>query len=436
VNGSQWFGHPRGLSTLFFTEMWERFSYYGMRAFLILYMTAAVANGGLGFDDKHAATVYGNYVGAVWLTPIIGGFIADRLLGQYRSVLLGGSIIALGHFTLAFKTLSTFYAGLVLIVIGTGLLKPNVSTIVGSLYEDGDARRDAGFSVFYMGINLGAFIGPIIAGGLAQRVNWHLGFAMAGFGMVLGLIQYVVGRRHLEPGLERLAARPKPADAAPGGGGGFSAEEWKRIVVVFVLFVFASIFWGAYEQAGSTLNLFGDRYTNNTVLGFSYPSSWYVSVQALFVILLSPVFAWIWVKLGPRQPSVPSKFALALLFAGVAFLLLVPAGAMAQSAAGIKVSPLWLVAAYFIEEWGELCLSPVGLSAVTKLAPKRIVSLMMGVFFLSNSLGNKLAGWTAGFFSSMPLSQLFGAVAAVCLVAAVIMIALVKPVKRMMGGVT
>ncbi|HKE89631.1 MAG TPA: peptide MFS transporter [Gemmatimonadales bacterium] len=436
MNGSQWFGHPRGLSTLFFTEMWERFSYYGMRAFLILYMTAAVANGGLGFDDRHAATVYGNYVGAVWLTPIAGGFVADRLLGQYRSVLLGGSIIALGHFTLAFKTLTTFYAGLVLIVIGTGLLKPNVSTIVGSLYEDGDARRDAGFSVFYMGINLGAFIGPIIAGGLAQRVNWHLGFAMAGFGMVLGLIQYVVGRRHLDPGLARLAARARPAEASAGAGGGFSADEWKRIVVVFVLFVFASIFWGAYEQAGSTLNLFGDRYTNNTVFGFAYPSSWYVSVQALFVIILSPVFAWIWFKLGPRQPSVPAKFALALLFGGVAFLLLAPAGAMAQSAAGIKVSPLWLVAAYFIEEWGELCLSPVGLSAVTKLAPKRIVSLMMGVFFLSNSLGNKLAGWTAGFFSSMPLSQLFGAVAAVCLVAAVIMFVLVNPVKRMMGGVT
>jgi len=435
VNGSRWFGHPRGLSTLFFTEMWERFSYYGMRAFLILYMTASVANGGLGFDDKHAATVYGNYVGSVWLTPILGGLIADRLLGQYKSVLLGGSIIALGHFTLAFKTLSTFYAGLVLIVIGTGLLKPNVSTIVGSLYEDGDARRDAGFSVFYMGINLGAFIGPIIAGGLAQKVNWHLGFAMAGVGMVLGLMQYVVGRSHLEPGLARLAARPKPVKTAAGGGGGFSGQEWKRIAVVFVLFVFASIFWGAYEQAGSTLNLFGDRYTNNTVLGFSFPSSWYVSVQAFFVIALSPVFAWIWIKLGTRQPSVPAKFTLALLFAGLAFVLLVPAGAAAQGGE-IKVSPLWLVAAYFIEEWGELCLSPVGLSAVTKLAPTRIVSLMMGVFFLSNSLGNKLAGWTAGFFSSMPLSQLFGAVAAVCLVAAVIMFVLVKPVKRMMGGVT
>jgi POT family proton-dependent oligopeptide transporter len=439
VNGSQWFGHPRGLSTLFFTEMWERFSYYGMRAFLILYMTAAVANGGLGFDDKHAATVYGNYVGAVWLTPIIGGLIADWVLGQYRSVLLGGSIIALGHFTLAFKSLSMFYAGLALIVIGTGLLKPNVSTIVGSLYEDGDARRDSGFSVFYMGINLGAFIGPIIAGGLAQKVNWHLGFAMAGFGMVLGLIQYVVGRRHLEPGLARLASRPKPvAPVAAGAQSGTSsmAQESNRIIVIFVLFVFASIFWGAYEQAGSTLNLFGDRYTNNTVFGFSYPSSWYVSVQALFVIALAPVIAWVWLKLGPRQPSVPAKFVLALLFAGFAFLLLVPAGLAAQSGAGVKVSPLWLVGAYFIEEWGELCLSPVGLSAVTKLAPKRIVSLMMGVFFLSNSLGNKLAGWTAGFFSSMPLSQLFGAVAAVCLVAAVIMFALVKPVKRMMGGVT
>jgi proton-dependent oligopeptide transporter, POT family len=432
---AQWFGHPRGLSTLFFTEMWERFSYYGMRAFLILYMTASVANGGLGFDDKHAASVYGNYVGAVWLTPIAGGLIADRLLGQYRSVLLGGSIIALGHFTLAFKTLSTFYAGLVLIVIGTGLLKPNVSTIVGSLYDEKDARRDAGFSVFYMGINLGAFIGPLIAGALAQKVNWHLGFAVAGIGMVLGLIQYVIGRPHIEPGLARLAARPKRVTAAADAGGGLSAEEWKRIVAIFVLFVFASIFWGAYEQAGSTLNLFGDRYTQNTVFGFAYPSSWYVSVQAFFVITLSPAFAWLWIKLGPREPSVPAKFALALLFGGLAFLLLVPAGSIAQSGAGIKVSPLWLVGAYFIEEWGELCLSPVGLSAVTKLAPVRMVSLMMGVFFLSNSLGNKLAGWTAGFFSSMPLSQLFGAVSAVCLVSAVIMFVLIRPVKQLMGGV-
>ena len=431
-----WFGHPRGLSTLFFTEMWERFSYYGMRAFLILYMTASVANGGLGFDDRHAASVYGNYVGSVWLTPILGGIIADRFLGQYRSVLIGGSIIALGHFTLAFKSLSTFYAGLVLIVIGTGLLKPNISTIVGSLYEDGDTRRDAGFSVFYMGINLGAFLGPLIAGALAQKVDWHLGFTMAGIGMVFGLIQYVIGRKRLDPGLVRLASRPKPSATSAGPSGGFTGDEWKRIVVIFVLFVFAAIFWGAYEQAGSTLNLFGDRHTNNVVLGFAFPSSWYISVQAGFVIILAPIIAWLWFRLGPRQPSVPAKFAIALLCAGLAFLLLVPAGSLAQSGVGVKVSPLWLVGSYFLAVVGELCLSPVGLSAVTKLSPVRIVSLMMGVFFLSNALGNKLAGWTAGFFSSMPLDVLFGAVAAVCLAAALIMFGLIRPVRRLMGGVS
>ncbi len=431
-----WFGHPRGLSTLFFTEMWERFSYYGMRAFLILYMTASVANGGLGFDDRTAATVYGNYVGSVWLTPILGGIIADRFLGQYRSVLIGGSIIALGHFTLAFKSLTAFYAGLALIVIGTGLLKPNISTIVGALYEEGDTRRDAGFSVFYMGINLGAFLGPLIAGALAQKVDWHLGFAMAGIGMVFGLIQYVIGRKRLDPGLVRLASRSKPATTSAGPSGGFTAGEWKRIVVIFVLFVFAAIFWGAYEQAGSTLNLFGDRHTNNVVLGFAFPSSWYISVQAGFVIILAPIIAWLWFRLGPRQPSVPAKFAIALLCAGLAFLLLVPAGSLAQSGVGVKVSPLWLVGSYFLAVVGELCLSPVGLSAVTKLSPVRIVSLMMGVFFLSNALGNKLAGWTAGFFSSMPLDVLFGVVAAVCLVAAVIMFALIRPVRRMMGGVS
>ena len=440
ADASGWAGHPRGLSTLFFTEMWERFSYYGMRAFLILYMTASVANGGLGFDDRHAATIYGNYVGSVWFTPIIGGFIADRFLGQYRSVLLGGTIIAIGHFTLAFKTLSTFYAGLTLIVIGTGLLKPNVSTIVGSLYDQGDERRDAGFSIFYMGINLGAFIGPIVAGYLAQKIDWHLGFGAAGVGMTLGLIQYVVGKRRLEPGFQRLAARRAPVAASIASTvsqpqGGFTATEWKRIAAVFVFFIFAAIFWAAYEQAGSTLNLFGDRYTRLSLFGFSFPSSWYVSVQALFVILLAPLFAWLWVGLGPRQPSSPAKFALALLFAGLSFLMLVPAGSIAQSGVGIRVSPMWLVGSYFIQELGELCLSPVGLSAVTKLAPTRIVSLMMGVFFLSNSLGNKLAGWTAGFFSSMPLHTLLAAIAGVCLAATLVMFVLIKPVKGLMGGV-
>ena len=427
---------PRGLSTLFFTEMWERFSYYGMRAFLILYMTAPVAAGGLGFSDRDAASIYGTYTGSAWGAAILGGILADRWLGQYRSVLIGGIIIALGHFTLAFPALPFFYGGLTLIVIGTGLLKPNVSTLVGSLYAQGDARRDAGFSIFYMGINLGAFIGPLIAGYLAQRVNWHAGFAAAGVGMVLGLIQYVAGKKHLQPALQRLDDQSRPAAATvPPAGERFTAQEWKRVGAIVVLFLFAALFWGAYEQAGSTLNLFADRYTRLSIFGFSFPSSWFQSVQPLMVIVMAPMFAWLWLRLGSRQPSSPAKFAYGLVFAGLGFLLLVPAANLAQSGEGVRVSPWWLIGCYFLSEVGELCLSPVGLSVVTKLAPLRIVGLMMGVWFLSNALGNKLAGWAAGFFSTMPLPTLFGTVATVTMVAGLILFVLVPPVKRMMGGV-
>src|SRR5438874_2710302 len=329
-----WFGHPRGLSTLFFTEMWERFSYYGMRGFLILYMVKA-----LGFTDQHAGAVYGNYVSSVWLAAIVGGVVADRWLGQYRSVLVGGVIIALGHFTLAFHALPFFYAGLSLIVIGTGLLKPNASTLVGSLYEQGDERHDAGFSIFYLGFDVGALLEP----------------------------------------------------------------------------------------------LFADRYVRLDLLGLKLYASWFVAVQAAFVIILSPLFAWLWVRLGPRQPSSPAKFALALMFVGLAFVLLMPAGATAQG--GVKVSPLWLVGAYFIEELGGVGLYPGGLSVVTKLAPARIVGLMMGVFFLSNAVGNKLAGWSAGFISTTPLPTLFGVTAAVTLASALVMLLLIRPVRHLMGGV-
>ncbi len=433
------FGHPRGLSTLFFTEMWERFSYYGMRAFLILYMTAPATAGGLGMADADAASIYGTYTGSVWGAAILGGIVADRFLGQYRSVLVGGIIIALGHFTLAFKTLPFFYSGLGLIVVGTGLLKPNVSTLVGSLYERGDARRDAGFSIFYMGINLGAFIGPLIAGYLAQRVDWHLGFASAGVGMTFGVTQYILGKKRLQPALDRLVTAPSPrvargaagSSAATPGTFSFTRAEWKRMAAIVIFFLAAILFWGAYEQAGSTLNLFADRFTRLDVFGFSFPSSWFQSVQPIFVILLAPVFAWLWVRLGRHEPSVAAKFAFGLLFMGLAFLILMPAGAMAQSGTGVRVSPWWLVVSYGISELGELCLSPVGLSAVTTLAPVRIVGLMMGVWFLSNAFGNKLAGWAAGFFSTTPLDTLFGVVAAVLLIAAVVMFLLVKPIRRL-----
>jgi POT family proton-dependent oligopeptide transporter len=432
-----WGGHPRGLSTLFFIEMWERFSYYGMRAFLILYMVAPAASGGLGFSDVDAASIYGTYTGSVWGAAILGGIVADRFLGQYRAVLVGGIVIALGHFTLAFEALPAFYTGLALIVIGTGLLKPNVSTLVGALYETGDRRRDAGFSIFYMGINSGAFFGPIIAGYLAQRVDWHAGFAAAGFGMAFGLLQYWFGRQRLEPGLARIAAQAPatPAVTQPSERVRFSADDWKRIGAIVIFFLFATLFWGAYEQAGSTLNLFADRYTRLSIGGFSFPSSWFQSVQPIFVILLAPVFAWLWLWLGDREPSSPAKLALGLFFAGLAFLVLVPAGSAAQSAEGVRVSPWWLIWAYFITELGELCVSPVGLSLVTKLSPVRIVGLMMGVWFLSNSFGNKLAGWAAGFFSSTPLPTLFGTVATVTLIASLLLFALIRPIRRLMGTV-
>ena len=432
---ASWFGHPRGLSTLFFTEMWERFSYYGMRAFLILYMVHA-----LGFDDKHAGRIYGNYTAGVWAAAIAGGIIADWWLGQYKSVLIGGIIIALGHFTLAFHPLPFFYVGLSLIVIGTGLLKPNVSGIVGALYDPADTRRDAGFSIFYMGINLGAFIGPIIAGWLAQKVDWHLGFACAGVGMSLGLLQYVLGRRHLQPAIERLAQRAKPvaasATAAPSGGFlGFTLPEWKRIAAMAVFFVLAAVFWGAYEQAGSSLNLFGDRYTTLRILGFDFPSSWYVSVQAIFVIILAPAFAWLWIRLGKYEPTTPTKFAFGLFFVGLSFVfLLIPASAI-QATPGLRVSPFWLIGCYFIQELGELSVSPVGLSVFTKLAPVRIVGMMLGLWFLADSVGNKVAGFAAGFISTAPLPQLFGVVGAVCIGASLVAFAIVKPVKKLMGGV-
>ncbi|HEY4219063.1 MAG TPA: peptide MFS transporter [Gemmatimonadaceae bacterium] len=443
MSEGSFFGHPRGLSTLFFTEMWERFSYYGMRAFLILYMVHV-----LGFDDKRAGSVYGTYTASVWAAAIVGGIIADRWLGQYKSVLIGGIIIAIGHFTLAFHPLPFFYAGLGCIVVGTGLLKPNVSGIVGSLYDTDDARRDAGFSIFYMGINLGAALGPFIAGYLAQRVDWHLGFACAGVGMTLGLIQYVAGRKHLQPAIDRLAeqrrvqreaetpaARAASAATAEPTFGGFTKVEWKRLAAMGVFFVFAAVFWGAYEQAGSTLNLFGDRYTNASILGFSFPSSWFLTIQAIFVIVLAPAFAWLWMRLGKYEPSTPAKFAIGLFFIGLSFVfLLLPANQL-QDSPGIRVSPFWLIGCYFIQELGELSLSPVGLSVFTKLSPVKIVGFMLGVWFLADSVGNKAAGYAAGFISSAPLPELFGTIAAVCLGASVVAFAMIKPVRGLMGGV-
>ncbi len=482
------FGHPRGLSTLFFTEMWERFSYYGMRALLLLYMTAPIAAGGLGFDTARGGAIYGLYTSMVYMTTLPGGWIADRLIGQRRAVLYGGILIACGHFSMAVPSLTTFYLGLFLIVIGTGLLKGNVSVIVGQLYAPGDVRRDAGFSIFYMGINIGAFAAPLVCGYLGQRIDWHLGFAGAGFGMVVGLIQYVWGSRYLgEAGMRPAPSTPEafaqlkqnamlwggiafvaivlfglgaylgviPVTAtqisnAAGVflllltagffgwlffGGDWTPEERNRLYAIGVLFLAAALFWSVFEQAGSTLNLFADRSTRNELLGWTFPSSWFQSLNSLFIFALAPVFAWLWVRLGStgREPSSPAKFAIGLVFVGAGFAILIVAARLAEQ--GVQVSPLWLTVTYLLHTIGELCLSPVGLSAMTKLAPVRIGGLMMGVWFLASSVGNYMGGRVAAFYESLSLATLFGVVAAFAIVASLIMFALVPPIKKRMGQV-
>jgi POT family proton-dependent oligopeptide transporter len=483
--GGGFFGHPRGLATLFFTELWERFSYYGMRALLILFMTAPEAQGGLDFTVASAGAVYGLFTAMVYLLSLPGGWLADRLLGQRRAVLLGGVLIAAGNLLLVIHSLPSFFAGLLVIAFGTGLLKPNISAIVGQLYAPGDARRDAGFSIFYMGINLGAFLAPLACGYLGQRVNWHLGFALAGLGMTLGTIQYVAGGRHLgDAGLplaidagerrrviNRLVAwlgaaglagifiatgvsagawrlSPEAVSNAFGvgllvavaaifawllAGGDWTREERRRLAVVGVLFAASTVFWAVFEQAGSTLNLFAQRSVDKQVLGFEFPASWLQSLNSLFIIALAPVFAWLWVRLGEREPSSPAKFVLGLLGASAGFaLLIVPA---ARAEAGVAVSPLWLVGTYLLHTCGELCLSPVGLSVMTKLAPARVGGFLMGVWFLSLAVGNYLGGRTAALYETLSLPSLFSAVAGVSFAAAAMLALLVRPMKRLMGGV-
>lgn len=441
-------GHPRGLPTLFFTEMWERFSYYGMRAILVLYMVTASAKGGLGFTTKQAASIYGTYTMSVYLTGLFGGLLADHVFGLRVAVLIGGIIIALGHFSMTQADMPFFYGGMILIAVGTGLLKPNISAMVGRLYRENDPRRDSGFSIFYMGINVGAILAPLICGWLAQsprfkgflsargfdpNYSWHWGFGAAGIGMILGLVVYLLNQRPLK----RITAAPKlvtvdePVAAKPP----LTSGDWKRIGAVFVFFFFTILFWGAYEQKGASLNLFADKLVRTEIFGVAFPSSWMQMLTPAFVIILAPLFSMMWVRLGDRQPSSPVKFTLGLFAIGAAFILLVPAAALTAQG---RISPLWLVGVYFLEVVGEMCISPVGLSTVTKLAPLKLVGIMMGVWFLAAALGSKLAGFLSGFFdaaNSMTLIKLYGGIAVGLLVSACVLAVLVPFVKRLMGHV-
>jgi POT family proton-dependent oligopeptide transporter len=442
-------GHPRGLGPLFFTELWERFSYYGMRSILILYMTSSVAQGGLGFGVKEAASIYGTYTMAVYLTALPGGLIADYLTGAKVAVFLGGIIIACGHFSMVFHSMTFFYLGMVLIAIGTGLLKPNISVMVGNLYRENDPRRDSGFSIFYMGINLGALLAPLVVGYLAKgetfklflssigqdpAKSWHWGFGAAGVGMVLGLIVYVLSRRTLEHVGNKVGSAAKlKTDSTPAPT--LSAGDWKRIAAIFIFFVFTILFWAAYEQKGASLNLFADRLVRTEIFGSSFPAPYLQSLTPMFVILLTPLFAMLWVRLKDRQPSSPGKFTLGLLLIGTAYLLMIPAAMLTAQG---RVSFWWLVGLYFLEVCGEMCLSPVGLSTVTKLSPPKLVGIMMGVWFLAAALGNKLAGYLSGFFVSnnpWQLTKLYGGIALGLLASALILAVLTPSIKKLMGTV-
>ncbi|HEY0975122.1 MAG TPA: peptide MFS transporter [Solimonas sp.] len=487
-----WAGHPRGLSTLFFTEMWERFSYYGMRAILVLAMVASVDSGGLGLDDPTATAIYGLYTAGVYLLAVPGGWIADRLTGQQDAVWYGGILIAAGHFTMALATHASFYVGLLLIVLGTGLLKPNISVLVGQLYrDDTGSRRDAGFSIYYMGINIGGFAGPLICGWLGERVGWHWGFGAAGVLMVLGLVQYKLTRGYLvdagrEPsqsgdpardarlrrrgwsavaigvgalvavtvaGLSGALAIDAIALASAGvyvivGGaaaffayvilfGGLDAAERKRVGVIAVFFIAAAVFWSGFEQAGSSFNLFADRYTDRLIFGWELPTSWLQSVNSLFIILLAPFFAALWINLGRRglDPSIPLKFSLGLIQMGLGFLVLYFAALFVVQ--GEKVLPTWLILTYLLHTTGELCLSPVGLSAVTKLAPKRFVGQMMGTWFMGAALGNLIGGLIAGYFGDDSVAEMPQRFMTVFLTTAglgVLLALFVGPIKRLAGG--
>ena len=476
VSSHGFFGHPVGLRILFLTEMWERFSYYGMRALLILFMTAPVSRNGLGIATPEAGAIYGLYTGMVYLLALPGGWIADKILGARRAVLIGGIIIALGHFCLAIPSTTTFFLGLVLIVAGTGLLKPNVSTMVGQLYPEHDPRRDAGFSIFYVGINLGAFIAPLICSYVGENINWHYGFGLAGIGMTVGVIQYAWGAK----ALGHAGAAPSPSrgeqqrfrwsivafligllicgklaydgslsiqSLSAGFGvmlttivvvlfagmlifGKWSVEERKRLIAIFVLFAAAALFWSIYEQAGSTLNLFADRNTDRSVPGMSqpFPAGWFQSLPALFVISIAPMFAWLWVKLGERNPSSTIKFSIGLFFGGLSFIILIPI------AGKLGVSPIWLTLTYLLQTIGELCLSPVGLSAMTKLAPQRIAGLIMGIFFLAISVGDYISGRLASIYETMPLPRLFGTAGASAIVLGCVLVLFAGPMKRLIGS--
>ncbi|MGW8368125.1 MAG: peptide MFS transporter [Gammaproteobacteria bacterium] len=404
-------GHPKGLFLLFGTELWERFSYYAMRAILVLYLVdKASADGGfgLGWTNASALKLYGWFTGLVYITPILGGWLADNYLGQRRAIIIGGTLMAAGHFMLGTPHAwipgmeqQVFFLGLGLLIAGNGLFKPNISTMVGDLYHQGDHRRDGAFTIFYMGINVGAFLSGIVVGSVVAAFggNWQMGFITAGIGMVLSLvIQLMFARKLLgDVGVVPSATASKALLKDSKRHEPLTAQERDRIKVIFIMGVFTIIFWAGFEQAGGLMNIYANEFTDRVVGSFEVPTTWFQSLNPLFIVLFAPVFAALWVKMGDREPTSPTKFGLGLVLLAVGFLFMVGATLQQGGDATVKTSMIWLVGAYFFHTMGELCLSPIGLSMVTKLAPLRLLSLMMGIWFGFTGLANYVAGWVGSF---------------------------------------
>ena len=459
TKGKKRIGHPKGLYLLFFTEMWERFSYYGMRGILILYLTKTFLEGGLEISAQNASLIYGFFTGFVYFTPLIGGWIADKWIGQRHAITIGGFTMMLGQLALfAVNTHAGLFTGLGLLIIGNGFFKPNISTLVGGLYEDGDERRDSAFSIFYMGINLGAFMAPLVVGFLTDNLfagttinemgevvisyGYRYGFLAAAIGMFLGqilfnaLAQKYLGNIGKRPGA--LQASALSSDVAVDTKKPLTKEERQRILVIFVLFVFAIFFWAGFEQAGSSLSLYTDKYVDRVVFGYEIPTAWFQSVNPLFIVLLAPLFGMFWVSKPGKKLSTPVKMGLGMIILGLGFFFML--GAVAERGGdvtdvSIKASLIWLVLTYLVHTLGELCLSPVGLSVVTKLSPPKLASVLMGVWLLSSFFANIVGGFLASSVESMGAGKIFLYVALFVIICGFILIGLNKKLLRMMNGV-
>ncbi|MFT4847823.1 MAG: POT family proton-dependent oligopeptide transporter [Sediminicola sp.] len=429
------FGHPVGLYVLFFTEMWERFSYYGMRAILVLYLIGATedVNAGLGWTNGEALALYGWYTMLVYVASIPGGWIADKFLGQKKAVLYGGILLVAGHSILAIEEMWAFYSGLGLIIAGVGLLKPNISTMVGGLYKQGDIRRDKGFTIFYIGINVGAFLSSLIVGYVGEVHGWHYGFGLAGIGMALGLIQYLAGQRYLKTvgnfigtsgNEEEKAAMNKP----------LTKIEKDRVVVLFISFLLVIVFWGAFEQAGGLMNIYASEKTNRMLMGWEVPASWFQSLNAMFIIFLGTSVAGFWAmrKLKGQLSTSLFKMILGLIIMGAGFFFMTAAAGQYESDGSSAM--YWLVLAYLFHTVGELCISPVALSYITKLAPVKYASLMMGVYFAMTGFGNKLAGLLGEASESIGEYVIFTGIAVFCVVFGLLVMVFRKKLETLTHG--